>query len=911
MGQNSSSLLCPVHTESIIDVNRPYAPQSDKVHNEDDSMDYDDTEQESTRGSRFSEFGDLTERIAQRMKKDEEPIIEVDGGDTVDNDPAEKDKDLPPRLRKKPPLEESENDDGVGSLRRIFSSRWSRGPRGRKPGIVNQDSRFEATITGGTNAQIIHNLVVYQNGDAPKPSRSEIKSAFSLIGGSLKTHYIQEESFHKQNVFQADHNIQHYYVDINIEELERGGEVVNEAAIQLEDILKKDIRIVGRKRLLIQGEAGFGKSTLCTKLAYDWAQEVQGGFVNKFDLVILYRLRNLGNKNLEEELITLCHNHYGGKDSDVRITISALHNRSEDILLLLDGYDEVPEERRFIVDELVGTKKTGRQSIFRSATMIVTTRPVNYPNHRKLYERLVRLNGISKKDIEKFIEKFFFEEPEKAKSLKDLLRLNHVKILHSLSPFLLDLVCHLHKHDLLNPATVTQYGLLNMVVTMMARRCKERENLTKTDEDLDVILNNLGEFFYNQPKSHKLVVPLSELTKAFDDQDLTFVTKCGLLNIRRKYNSSEEEDTLECLHKLFMEFLVTKNFCYKLEQFDTDQVKCDYIATLVNELTPVSVIAPAMDSTVILAPTIFPNTYFNWPLIVADSGNGSILSSSSFQMTDDNRSLVDQANRTPPLSIKFGSRMDYLKHTSVLMPHSLKEKESVLYILENIKLRPFTLNFYLYQENKTLINMEEEKITMEIQCIDHGKRLWDAIVFWSCNQHLNPELVELGARLSAQEAETGIQYRLNWMKASRLCGDLQSLWEWCYDIFDTILAPTSVDRGMYHQPLTPGQVIFDILPKLAFNKLGYWMGRIEVGRKNLSSEILSCNFEIDKIRINTIKGKYVGDEFCFREYAEAERKLTKLMNFNLTKKYPVYVSIQMHSCSRITRSKVPPRITDT
>ena len=62
-------------------------------------------------------------------------------------------------------------------------------------------------------------------------------------------------------------------------------------SIQLEDVFdRKELKEASQKRVLIQGSAGIGKSTLCQRIAYQWAQ---GKLWTEFKAIFWIKLRDL------------------------------------------------------------------------------------------------------------------------------------------------------------------------------------------------------------------------------------------------------------------------------------------------------------------------------------------------------------------------------------------------------------------------------------------------------------------------------------------------------------------------------------------------------------------------------------------------------------------------------------------
>ena len=106
---------------------------------------------------------------------------------------------------------------------------------------------------------------------------------------------------------------------------------------------------------LVEGSPGIGKTTFCLKLAYDWANENTATTFTfpKFELVLLLKCRDIDRDIMEaisEQLLP--------KDIDETTReklldfIKDIHNQ-ERILIILDGLDELPQNSKHHVDELL------------------------------------------------------------------------------------------------------------------------------------------------------------------------------------------------------------------------------------------------------------------------------------------------------------------------------------------------------------------------------------------------------------------------------------------------------------------------------------------------------------------------------------------------------------------------------
>ncbi|BBE09995.1 Uncharacterized protein MCB1EB_1834 [Mycoavidus cysteinexigens] len=155
------------------------------------------------------------------------------------------------------------------------------------------------------------------------------------------------------------------------------------------------------KRILIQGRAGIGKTTLCKKLVYDYQNHAF--WQDQFDCVLWVPLRQLKThapKRLED---LLCTQYFAGYEmSQAQALSKTFYTHQAKTLFILDGLDEV-----------VGELNDGRplkdflHILLNQAHVVITSRPAGV-DAKLLGELDLELEtvGFSPANVQAYIEKF-------------------------------------------------------------------------------------------------------------------------------------------------------------------------------------------------------------------------------------------------------------------------------------------------------------------------------------------------------------------------------------------------------------------------------------------------------------------------------------------------------------------------
>ena len=246
-------------------------------------------------------------------------------------------------------------------------------------------------------------------------------------------------------------------------------------SIGLQDILEYEPVRPPRKRILLEGEPGIGKSTLTKQLCYKFAE---GTFASEYKLVIRVVLRGLPSDTTlsVEDLVRSCTSDVGASLDEEDVSTLSQYitaNKGKDTLFIMDGYDEFPEElqEKSLVADIINCK-TLPQSSF-----IITSRPqASAPLHNKI-ERRIEVSGFGEKEIEQFIREYYGES---SSSVADALlaRLNstmpRIKAMCFI-PLILLMTCYVN--DVLNAPPDTISDLFKNIICLTVKRHFEKNGV--------------------------------------------------------------------------------------------------------------------------------------------------------------------------------------------------------------------------------------------------------------------------------------------------------------------------------------------------------------------------------------------------------------------------------------------------
>ncbi|XP_071941920.1 uncharacterized protein [Antedon mediterranea] len=330
-------------------------------------------------------------------------------------------------------------------------------------------------------------------------------------------------------------------------------------------------------KVLIEGEAGIGKTTLLRHIAYKWSTETNEESKGEIEfeafkgkIVYLLNIRDLEPGDTILSLIEKQQNMdrfkcKTGLSNDFGLIKQYIVKNENKIVLLLDGLDELRFENK-------GLTHLFTEEDFEESIVIITSRPINVTEFKNSCDVHVRVNGFSELSIRNYIDKYFqyFEEPGLGNSLrkeleidkKDYFRQKHPQVcLLCNNPMLLSSICTIwnDKEKLPSNRCDLFKDFFRCFFNQFRKNNEVKQTISKFEDSPNEYINAmivLGKYMYNSLKSNKLSIYKNNLTVSQDIIDLVL----GLGFVYKESSSlksnTEKNEVYMPLHKLIAESLV-------------------------------------------------------------------------------------------------------------------------------------------------------------------------------------------------------------------------------------------------------------------------------------------------------------------------------------------------------------------
>ena len=219
------------------------------------------------------------------------------------------------------------------------------------------------------------------------------------------------------------------------------------------------------KLILIEGAPGSGKTTLSRHIVKTWAM---GELFQQFSLVLLIQLRDRVIPEAQG-LADLLPFEFNLEERKAIIKDMKQRN-GEGVLLLFDGWDELPEEKKSIF--LAILKHPGKYRLSK-ATVLITSRPIASTVIQDIHTTRIEILDFTPEQIDNYIRESLHKKEEEANKLISTIREDPILEENCYLPLSLVIITHTYitlNHKL--PATFCRI-IIELALSCLYRHIKK------------------------------------------------------------------------------------------------------------------------------------------------------------------------------------------------------------------------------------------------------------------------------------------------------------------------------------------------------------------------------------------------------------------------------------------------------
>ena len=327
------------------------------------------------------------------------------------------------------------------------------------------------------------------------------------------------------------------------------------------------------RRLLAEGEAGAGKTTLCAKIAWDW---LNGNGFKQFELVLIFPLRDTENNKTVGEIAKAYfsdHNTTSPEQFE-----KYCYENPDKVFIVFDGLDEFKGDISNRFDDII--VKTLRSEHLLLCIILVTTRPWRADHVKgntllKKSYRFIRVEGFRKENIPVYIKKFFASKCDVASGLIAVMEENEI-VAENMAPYPIytAMLCIFwresseHKRQIIRQLQ-TFSQLFEEMVSFLSEHCFSKGIKSFTDEQLQSSfkrtryhLQEIGRIAFEGLLKNELSFPENRFRHC--QEAVTTGCKVGVISQEKRVAPKQQRETgigpkllttVLFPHKLFQEYL--------------------------------------------------------------------------------------------------------------------------------------------------------------------------------------------------------------------------------------------------------------------------------------------------------------------------------------------------------------------
>ncbi|XP_033098961.1 uncharacterized protein LOC117102689 isoform X2 [Anneissia japonica] len=345
------------------------------------------------------------------------------------------------------------------------------------------------------------------------------------------------------------------------------------------------IKSTGSCKVLITGKGGMGKTTLLKYITYKWAtDDVHNAFAGKLLFLI-----NIGDIKAGTDILEIIMKNISTKELILQNNLPSnsverfLINHADDIVILLDGYDELHSDAKDPIYLFKGLE-------FEKSTVVITSRPDNTIDLVKCCTIHIKVNGFSSRNIKEYIHKHFcsINKYKLGTLLIKEFKLDEDEFFGNSdhkeafdlcsSPLLLLMVCTMWEQKQHLPKDLSDLFIVLICCILSQYKSKRNDRaaifqIERIPEQYTLAILLLGECMYEGLKENKLSIDKYDLTKMSNDLlSVDLALELGFVYEESPFNSGDVRKIYTPPHKLISEALAG---FYLANQIEKEHLKDD------------------------------------------------------------------------------------------------------------------------------------------------------------------------------------------------------------------------------------------------------------------------------------------------------------------------------------------------